>query len=105
MSSGGGSNLSLKFILQVVDSASPALGKVRTLLDGLTGSAGKVAGGTQKTSGAIHLLLQQLIVSLRTTATVLVGWKLDKYQTSNDDILNAFRLAYCNYELPDQMML
>jgi hypothetical protein len=47
----------------------------------------------------IHPSLQELIVSLR-TVVVLDDWKLDKYQTSNDDILDAFRLAYFNHELP-----
>jgi hypothetical protein len=47
----------------------------------------------------IHSSLQELIVSLR-TAIVLDDWKLDKYQTSHDDILDAFRLACCNYEIP-----
>ncbi|MGE5661498.1 MAG: hypothetical protein ACM3X1_04550 [Ignavibacteriales bacterium] len=35
--------------------------------------------------------LQQLIVSLR-TAIVSDEWKLDKQQTSNDDVLDSFRL-------------
>ena len=39
----------------------------------------------------IHPSLQELIVSLR-TVVVLYDWKLDKYQTSNDDLLDAFRL-------------
>ena len=39
----------------------------------------------------IHPSLQELIVSLR-TVVVLDDWKLDKYQTSNDDLLDAFRL-------------
>ena len=47
----------------------------------------------------IHLSLHKLIVSLR-TAVVIDDWKLDKYQTSNDDLLDAFRLACLNYELP-----
>jgi hypothetical protein len=47
----------------------------------------------------IHPLLQQLNVSLR-TAVVIEDWKLDKYQTSHHDILDAFRLAYLNYEIP-----
>lgn len=41
----------------------------------------------------------ELIVSLR-TAVVVDDWKLDKYQTSYDDILDAFRLACLNYEIP-----
>ena len=40
-----------------------------------------------------------LVVSLR-TAVVVDDWKLDKYQTSNHDILDSFQLALCNYELP-----
>ena len=47
----------------------------------------------------IHPSLQKLIVSLR-TAVVIDDWKLDKQQTSHDDILDSFRLALCNYELP-----
>ena len=47
----------------------------------------------------IHQSLQKLIVSLR-TAIVVDEWKLDKQQTSNHDILDSFRLALCNYELP-----
>jgi hypothetical protein len=47
----------------------------------------------------IHPSLQQLIVSLR-TATVSDEWKLDKQETSHHDILDSFRLALCNYELP-----
>ena len=47
----------------------------------------------------IHPSLQQLIVSLR-TAVVSDEWKLDKQQTSYDDLLDSFRLALCNYELP-----
>jgi hypothetical protein len=47
----------------------------------------------------IHPSLQKLIVSLR-TAVVSDGWKLDKQQTSYDDVLDSFRLALCNYELP-----
>jgi hypothetical protein len=45
----------------------------------------------------IHPTLQKLIVSLR-TAVVIDDWKLDKQQTSHDDILDSFRLALCNYE-------
>ena len=37
----------------------------------------------------IHPSLQQLIVSLRTA--VINDWKLDKQQTSHDDILDAFQ--------------
>ncbi|MGB7665119.1 MAG: hypothetical protein WBL67_20480 [Nitrososphaeraceae archaeon] len=47
----------------------------------------------------IHPSLQKLVVSLR-TAVVSDGWKLDKQQTSNDDTLDSFQLALCNYELP-----
>jgi hypothetical protein len=47
----------------------------------------------------IHPSLQKLIVSLR-TAVVSDEWKLDKYQTSHDDILDSFRLSLCNYEPP-----
>ena len=47
----------------------------------------------------IHPSLQQLIVSLR-TAVVIDDWKLDKYQTSDHDMLDSFMLALCNYELP-----
>ena len=47
----------------------------------------------------IYPLLQQLIVSLR-TAIVSDEWELDKQQTSHHDILDAFRLALCNYEFP-----
>ena len=47
----------------------------------------------------IHPSLQKLIVSLR-TAVVSDDWKLDKQQTSHDDILDSFRLSLCNYELP-----
>ena len=47
----------------------------------------------------IHPSLQQLIVSLR-TAVVIDDWKLDKQQTSHDDILDAFQLACLNYEIP-----
>ena len=39
----------------------------------------------------IHPSLQKLIVSLR-TAVVIEDWKLDRQQTSHDDILDAFRL-------------
>jgi hypothetical protein len=47
----------------------------------------------------IHPSLHELIVSLR-TAVVLDDWKLDKYQTSHNDLLDGFRLACLNYELP-----
>lgn len=47
----------------------------------------------------IRSSLQELIVSLR-TAAVLDDWKLDKYQTSHDNVLDAFRLACLNFELP-----
>jgi hypothetical protein len=47
----------------------------------------------------IHPSLQKLIVALR-TAIVSDEWKLDKQQTSHDDILDSFRLALCNYEAP-----
>ena len=48
----------------------------------------------------IHPSLQNLIVSLR-TAIVSDEWKLDKLQTSHVDTLDSFRLACCNYELPN----
>lgn len=44
----------------------------------------------------IHPSLQKLIVSLQ-TAVVSDEWKLDKQQTSHDDILNSFRLALRKY--------
>ena len=47
----------------------------------------------------IHPSLQDLIVSLR-TAVVSDEWKLDKQNTSHDDVLDSFRLALMNYELP-----
>jgi hypothetical protein len=47
----------------------------------------------------IHPLLQKLIVSLR-MATVTEEWKLDKQHTSHHDILDSFRLACYNYEVP-----
>ena len=47
----------------------------------------------------IHPSLQELIVSLR-TAVVIDDWKLDKYQTSHDDLLDSSRLACLNYEIP-----
>ena len=47
----------------------------------------------------IHPSLQKLIVSLR-TAVVSDEWKLGKQQTSHHDILDSFRLALCNCELP-----
>jgi hypothetical protein len=47
----------------------------------------------------IHPSLQELIVSLR-TAVVIDDWKLDKYQTSHDDLLDSLRLACLNYEVP-----
>jgi hypothetical protein len=47
----------------------------------------------------IHPSLQELIVSLR-TAVVIDDWKLDKQQTSYDDVLDSFRLACLNYEIP-----
>jgi hypothetical protein len=50
----------------------------------------------------IHPSLQNLIVSL-TTAIVSDDWKLDKHQTSHHDILDSFRLALCNYELPKNL--
>ena len=48
----------------------------------------------------IHPSLQKLIVSLH-TAVVIDEWKLDKQQTSHDDIFDSFRLALCNYEPAD----
>jgi hypothetical protein len=47
----------------------------------------------------IHPSLQKLIVSLR-TAIVIDDWKLDKQQTSHDDVLDSLRLSLCNYEPP-----
>ncbi|MGC2306792.1 MAG: hypothetical protein WA461_00190 [Nitrososphaeraceae archaeon] len=44
----------------------------------------------------IHPLLEELTMSLR-TAKVRDDVKLDKKQTTNDDIMNAFRLACLNY--------
>lgn len=32
-------------------------------------------------------------------------WKLDKQQTSHHDILDSFRLALCNYELPKKCII
>ena len=46
----------------------------------------------------IHPSLNDLI-SLK-TAVALDDWKLDKYQTSHHDLLDGFRLACLNYELP-----
>ncbi len=43
-----------------------------------------------------------VIVSLR-TAVVIDDWKLHKYQTSRDDVLDAFRLACLNYEIPKNL--
>ncbi len=51
------------------------------------------------TTRLIHPSLQKLIVSLR-TAVVIDDWKLDKQQTSHDDILDSFRLACLNYDIP-----
>ena len=50
----------------------------------------------------IHPSLQKLIVSLR-TAVVSDDWKLDKQQTSYDDLLDSLRLSLCNYELPKNL--
>ena len=47
----------------------------------------------------LHSSLHRLIVSLR-TAIVSDEWKLDKQQTSHHNLLDSFRLALCNYELP-----
>jgi hypothetical protein len=47
----------------------------------------------------MHPSSQKLIVSLR-TAVVIDDWKLDKYQTSHDDLLDSLRLACLNYEVP-----
>ena len=52
----------------------------------------------------VHPSLHKLIVSL-STATVSDEWKLDKQQTSHYDILDSFRLALCNYELPKEQSL
>ena len=46
----------------------------------------------------IHPSLQKLIVSLR-TAIVIDDWKLDKQQTSHDDILDSFRLRFVTMSL------
>ena len=48
--------------------------------------------------------LQDLLVSLR-TAVVSDEWKLDKQQNSYDDVLDSFRLALRNYELPKNSTL
>ena len=50
----------------------------------------------------VHPSLQKLIVSLR-TAVVIDDWRLDKQQTSHDDILDSFRLSLCNYEPPKNL--
>ncbi len=50
----------------------------------------------------IYPSLQKLIISLR-TAVVIDDWKLDKQQTSHDDILDSFRLALCNYDPPKNL--
>lgn len=47
----------------------------------------------------IYPSLQELIVSLR-RALVMDDWKLERQQTSYNDLLDAFRLACLNYELP-----
>jgi hypothetical protein len=47
----------------------------------------------------IHPSLHSLILSIR-TAIVSDNWKLDKQQTSHHDILDGFRLACLNYEMP-----
>jgi hypothetical protein len=47
----------------------------------------------------IHPSLRELIVSLR-TAIVSDDWKLDKQQTSHQDLLDSLRLSLCNYEFP-----
>ena len=44
----------------------------------------------------IHPLLEELTMSLR-TAKVRDDGNLDKQQTTNDDLMNAFRLACLNY--------
>ena len=48
----------------------------------------------------IHPSLQKLRVSLR-TEIVTEEWKLNKQQTSHQDILDSFRLALMNYEPPN----
>jgi hypothetical protein len=44
-------------------------------------------------------IIAELIVSLRTT-TVSDDWKLDKQQSSQQDLLDSLRLSLCNYEIP-----
>ena len=46
---------------------------------------------------AIHPSFEKLLTSLRTA--VAIEYKLDKEQTSNNDILDAFRLALTFYEV------
>jgi hypothetical protein len=46
---------------------------------------------------AIHQSFDNLLTSLRTA--VAIEYKLDKEQTSNNDILDAFRLALTFYEV------
>ena len=48
----------------------------------------------------IHPSFHELIVSLR-TATVSDEWKLDKQQSSHNDLLDSLRLSLCNYEFPN----
>jgi hypothetical protein len=50
----------------------------------------------------IHPSLHKLVVSLR-TAIVSEEWKLDKQQTSHNDILDSFRLSLCNYDPPKNL--
>ena len=52
----GGSGLSLKFILQVVDQASPAIAKVKSELAGLGPAASQVSSGTTKAVGFVGRL-------------------------------------------------
>jgi hypothetical protein len=47
----------------------------------------------------MHPSSKELIVSFR-TAVVIDDWKLDKYQTSHNDLLDSLRLACLNYEVP-----
>ena len=48
----------------------------------------------------INPTLHNLIVSLR-TAIVSDEWKLDKQQSSHNDLLDSLRLSLCNYEFPN----
>jgi len=48
--------------------------------------------------------LQELIASL-CTAVVVEDGKLNKQQTSHDDILDSFRLSLWNYEPPKNLII